>query len=216
MEIFVCGVGFWMFLAQKIQRFVSMESLRSLRSVALLMNIWYMNLIERNLHCYNQEPQHTCESRVRSWRGQIIQNVPVCPLPIPFNPLHASISACSNSVQQKLSIVVCCSAKRRRMWWEKLHSVHSFNGRFRKFRESSCALAAPAAEFHYIGAALAWKCSWFPVCFPNLLQSGRLMTVGGLAGITCSKPMTTRAFFGLQIGSVNSSMPVWGQSINVL
>lgn len=103
MEIFVCGVGFWMFLAQKIQRFVSMESLRSLRSVALLMNIWYMNLIERNLHCYNQEPQHTCESRVRSWRGQIIQNVPVCPLPIPFNPLHASISACSNSVQQKLS-----------------------------------------------------------------------------------------------------------------
>ena len=102
MEIFVCGVGFWMFLARKIQWFVSMESLRSLRSVALLMNIWYMNAIERNLHCYNQETQHTCVSWVSSWRGQIIQNVPVCQLPIPFNLLHASISACSNSVQQKL------------------------------------------------------------------------------------------------------------------
>ena len=72
----------WMFLAQKNKRFVSMESLRSLRSVALLMvNLWYMNMIERNLHCYNQEPQHTWVSRVSA-------------LPIPFNLLHASISAC--------------------------------------------------------------------------------------------------------------------------
>ncbi len=141
----------WMFLAQKNKRFVSMESLRSLRSVALLMvNIWYMNMIERNL-----QESSLLQSRATTYLGK-----PGKCIANSFQSLACfDFGMCSNSVQQKLSYaagrkVVECDGRNCVLF-------AGFNGRFREFRESSCALAALIAfgwislELHWLGSRLA-------------------------------------------------------------